>query len=54
MFYNKGVLDQWGMVHVCVFVIRDPTPEIQTRFVHVTWIRDPGYHFLMHMVMAPQ
>jgi hypothetical protein len=21
-FYNKGMLDQWGMVHVCLFVIR--------------------------------
>jgi hypothetical protein len=25
--YNKGVVDQWGMVRVRLFVIRDLKPE---------------------------
>jgi hypothetical protein len=32
LFYNKSVLDQWGVgvVRVCLFVIRDLKPEIWT------------------------
>jgi hypothetical protein len=29
-FYNKGVVDQWGMIHVGLFVIHSTDPETWT------------------------